>query len=84
MMSANLKAKENGMQPNVVGPSDPQTTRFIYRMVVIALFIVGVGGLAGILFLVYAGKTVPEAVVALASTAIGAMAGLLAPSPATR
>jgi hypothetical protein len=71
-------------QPNVVGPSDPPTTRFIYRLVVVALFIVGVGGLTGILVLVYAGKTVPESVVALASTAIGAMAGLLAPSPATR
>ncbi len=73
------------VQPNVVGPPPPDsdTTNFIYKAVVIALFIVGVGGLAGVLFLAYSGKTVPESAVALASTAIGAMAGLLAPSPAS-
>lgn len=58
--------------------------RFIYRVVVIALAVVVVAVTLGGLYLAQAAsKTVelPSAVVALGSAAIGALAGLLAPSP---
>jgi hypothetical protein len=60
---------------------DGGTTNFIYIVVVIALALIGAGGFVGIVALSLAGKQVPESAVALASTAVGAMAGLLAPSP---
>jgi hypothetical protein len=67
--------------PPLVGLPTPVVTDFIYRVIVITLAAVAIGGLLGIVLLSVAGKTVPEGVVALASAAVGAMAGLLAPSP---
>ena len=64
--------------------NDTATVNFVYRVVVIALALIGVGGFAAIVLVTLAGKAVPESAVALAATAIGAMAGLLAPSPATK
>ena len=57
---------------------------WIYRMVVAALGLVVVAGVIGGLGLAVLGKPVPEVVVAIASAAVGAMAGLLAPSPVGR
>ncbi len=59
----------------------------IYYIVVIALGLVAVAAIVGTIYLTastQAGSTVqiPETVTALGSAAIGALAGLLAPSPA--
>jgi uncharacterized membrane protein YjjB (DUF3815 family) len=64
--------------------NDTATVNFVYRVVVIALAVIGVGGFAAIVIVTLAGKAVPESAVALAATAVGAMAGLLAPSPAAK
>jgi hypothetical protein len=73
-----------GVNTRAVPEPDGGTTSFIYIVVVIALALIGVGGFAAIIGLTLASKQVPESAVALASTAVGAMAGLLAPSPATK
>jgi hypothetical protein len=54
---------------------------WIYRIVVVTLGVVVVFAVVGSIVLVMSGKTTPEAVVALGSAAVGALAGLLAPSP---
>ena len=58
---------------------------WIYRWVVIVLGIIAVitviGGIAITLFLRDASITLPDAIVALGSAAVGALAGLLAPAP---
>lgn len=56
--------------------------RLIYRIVVSALSIISLIGVLGALILSFYGKDTPPAVIALGSTALGALAGLLAPSPA--
>jgi hypothetical protein len=53
----------------------------IYRMVVGALGLIAVLAIIGVLVLAALGKQQSEAAVALGSTAVGALAGLLAPSP---
>jgi hypothetical protein len=59
--------------------------RFVYRFVVIVLgaLVIGVAALAGGVALVPGEppRRVPEVLVSLGSAAIGALAGLLAPSP---
>lgn len=70
-------------KPTVVGLPSVGVTDFIYRVVVMTLAAIAIVGLLGIVLLSVAGKTVPEGVVALASAAVGAMAGLLAPAPTT-
>jgi hypothetical protein len=61
----------------------------IYYVVVLSLGIVAVAAIAGAIYLsasVSAGTAVqiPDIITALGSAAIGALAGLLAPSPASR
>ena len=58
-----------------------QSDVWIYRMVVAALGLGVLIGMIGSIVLAMAGKTVPEVLVALGAAAIGALAGLLAPSP---
>jgi hypothetical protein len=67
--------------PPIVGDPSTNVTDFIYKVTVITLAVVAIAGLVGIVLLSVAGKSVPEGIVALASAAVGAMAGLLAPSP---
>jgi hypothetical protein len=55
--------------------------RWVYRIVVITLGLVVLVAAVGSIILVMSGKTTPEALVALGSAAVGALAGLLAPSP---
>jgi hypothetical protein len=55
--------------------------RFIYRAVVVVLGTVVVISVGVYAYLAAINVTIPEALVALASAAIGALAGLLAPSP---
>jgi hypothetical protein len=54
---------------------------WVYRVVVSALGLVAVGGLALVAALVINGDTPPDLFTAAVSAAIGALAGLLAPSP---
>jgi hypothetical protein len=56
---------------------------WLYRGVVLVLGIVAVSAIVGTLMLAGLGSgPTPEAVIALGAAAIGALAGLLAPSPA--
>lgn len=55
--------------------------RIIYRVVVITLALIVVTAAVGAIFLEWNGKNIPESLIALGSAAIGALAGLLAPSP---
>ncbi len=57
---------------------------WIYRAVVIFLGLLAIIAVFGALYTTAANKTLPESVVALGSTAVGALAGLLAPSPRQR
>ena len=57
---------------------------WIYRMVVGALGLTVLTGVIGAIALAMYGKDIPQLLVALGSAAIGALAGLLAPSPAGR
>lgn len=61
-----------------------QTDVWIYRYVVLALGSIALIAILGGLTLAFFGKTSPEGVIALGSTALGAIAGLLAPSPGRR
>ena len=58
---------------------------WIYRWVVIVLGVIAMitvlGGISIAIFFDGAGKNLPDAIVALGSAAVGALAGLLAPSP---
>jgi len=65
-------------------PTPLQTDNWIYRIVVLALGLIGLVAAIGGILLVSNDKTVPEILIALGSAAVGAMAGLLAPSPATQ
>ncbi len=61
-----------------------QTDVWIYRVVVIALALVALTAIASGVMLAMYDKSTPEGVIALGSTALGAIAGLLAPSPSRR
>ena len=54
---------------------------WIYRMVVGALGLVALISIIGAIVLVSLGKTSPDLLTAMGSAAVGALAGLLAPSP---
>jgi hypothetical protein len=58
------------------------TDKWTYRIVVLSLGIAVMIGMIGLIVLSWRGVTVlPEGLVAIASAAVGALAGLLAPSP---
>ncbi len=66
---------------------DPLSTdKWIYRLVVGILGLIALMALGGGLLLAYEkpDKELPQMLVALGSTAVGALAGLLAPSPKER
>ncbi len=54
---------------------------WIYRTVVVVLGLTVVATVVGSIVLAVAGQPTPEVLVALGSTAVGGLAGLLAPSP---
>lgn len=63
------------------------TDKWTYRIVVIALGLVCVGALGGAVYLSAVGGAtpkIPDVLTALGSAAIGALAGLLAPSPTAK
>ena len=61
-----------------------QTDVWIYRIVVGALAVALIVSGVGAIILSLLAKTIPDVLVALGSAAIGALAGLLAPSPTSR
>ena len=65
----------------VAAPMPLQNDNWIYRIVVGSLGSVILITIIGGLYLAYVGKNLPEGIIALSSAAVGALAGLLAPSP---
>ncbi|WP_163871055.1 hypothetical protein [Myxococcus eversor] len=65
---------------------DPFADRWIYRIVVVTLGLTALTALVGGLVVAYKRPEwpLPQMLVALGSTAVGALAGLLAPSPRDR
>ena len=57
---------------------------WIYRIVVGALGLAVIAALGGAIALSVAGKPIPDVLTALGSAAIGALAGLLSPSPVAK
>jgi hypothetical protein len=68
---------------NSITENPLSTDKWIYRLVVAILGVIALTALAGGLLLAYKDATqeIPQMLVALGSTAVGALAGLLAPSP---
>lgn len=61
--------------------SQPPIDRSVYRIVVVSLGLAIVLSVIGALVLAMMGETFPSELLALGSAAVGAFAGLLAPSP---
>src|SRR5262249_41047332 len=66
---------------SAIAQSPLDTDFWIYRLVVLALGLAVLISLGGGIAIVLVGKMVPDILVALGSAAVGALAGLLAPSP---
>ena len=78
-----IKADPVAALSNLAGPL--QTDVWIYRCVVRSLGLTVLLVVIGVIVLACMGKSdPPQALTALGSAALGALAGLLAPSPATR
>jgi hypothetical protein len=66
-------------------PTPLQTDRWIYRLVVCFLGLTVIGTVAGGFIITgKSAQSIPEGLIALGSAAVGALAGLLAPSPGSR
>ncbi len=75
------KVAQQVIKDNPPGPP-LQTDKWIYRLVVSALGLAVILSLISTVVLSLAGKTqIPDVLTALGSAAVGALAGLLAPSP---
>jgi len=64
-------------------PHDPVDIP-VYHTVVRILGIIAILSIIGAIALAVIGRAIPESVVALGSASVGALAGLLAPSPAAK
>jgi hypothetical protein len=62
----------------------PIPDTWVYRLLILILGVVVIGIVSGGFALAAGGKQIPEALVAIGSTALGALAGLLAPSPVAK
>ena len=64
-------------------PVPLRTDKWIYRVVVLSLGLTVLSVVTGTIFLTYmrCGEKIPDLLTAIGSAAVGAMAGLLAPSP---
>lgn len=78
-LEAKIKANPAQALAELAGPL--QTDVWIYRIVVLALGLAVLTALIGAITLTAFGKTIPDVLTALGSAALGALAGLLAPSP---
>lgn len=74
-----IKADPVNAIANLVTPL--QSDAWIYRVVVISLGLVVVIAIIGTIYLANTASGVPDALISLGSAAVGALAGLLAPSP---
>ena len=80
--AADVKENTGEAISKVAGPMPLQSDNWIYRIVVLSLGLVVLVTIVGqIVLVVMTGKFLTEGIIALASAAVGAMAGLLAPSP---
>ena len=83
---AENRANEGGSPPrDAVATFDPDqvpsdTLGTIYLMTIAILGITVIASLVGAIWLTLAGQEIPDLLVSLGSAAIGALAGLLAPS----
>ena len=69
----------------IAGLATPlQSDVWIYRMVVGALALAILGSVAGAVALALQDRAVPEVLLGIGSASVGALAGLLAPSPSGR
>ncbi len=59
------------------------TDNWLFRMIIGALGLVAILAMVGAIILAMGAKPIPDVITALGSAAIGALAGLLAPSPAS-
>lgn len=81
---AEVRANPAQAIARVAAPLPLQTDNWIYRIVVISLGLVVLVTILGQIYLMIATagtKFLTEGIIALASAAVGALAGLLAPSP---
>jgi hypothetical protein len=76
------KIRDNPTEAIAAVASPWESDVWIYRMVVGALGLAVLASIIGAIFIAMAGKELPQIFVALGSAAVGALAGLLAPSPA--
>jgi len=68
----------------IAGLATPlQSDVWIYRIVVGALALAILGSVAGAIVLALQDRAIPEVLLAIGSASVGAMAGLLAPSPSS-
>lgn len=79
-LAARVKDDPAGAIAGLAAPL--QTDVWIYRIVVGALALAILGAVGGAILLGMNGRTIPEVLLAIGSGAVGALAGLLAPSPA--
>lgn len=56
----------------------------LYLVVVVALSALGLATVIGGIILAFVGRALPEAVTVLGSVAVGALAGMVAPTPSAR
>ena len=61
----------------VAAPSPLDQDVWIYRIGVVSVSLLAMGGLIGAIVLAFVDKDIPQAVVAIASAAVGGLAGLL-------
>jgi hypothetical protein len=84
-ITANLKAKAADVSNELAARPVFQTDIWIYRVVVIVLGVTVLSTIFGGLALAFRGDLanykLPSEIVAIGSAAVGALAGLLAPSP---
>lgn len=78
-LASAIRENPAGVIAEIAGPL--KTDVWIYRIVVGTLGLAVVGAIAGGIILAVQEKTVPDLLVAIGSAAVGALAGLLAPSP---
>ncbi len=81
-LESKIKSNPTATIASLVGP--PQTDVWIYRIVVLTLGLTALASIIGAIIISMAAKELPQILVALGSAAVGALAGLLAPSPASK
>lgn len=81
-----LQTKKAGEQEAVMNKNNQSQSndKWIYRISVVVLGLVVLTSVIGTIVLSMGSRSIPDAVIALGSAAIGSLAGLLVPSPLNR